>query len=646
MKLTLGKKIGGSFVILVLISAISGGLILSWLNSLTSNTQTVLNVRTPSMIGTERLLRFYGSAVGGIRGFLASGDEKYLQDFEKTKSGMQDSYKKLEELSSRWILQQNKDLLKEIGGSLNKFYASANQVIEKRRSPENDVAAHYFARNMTPLFKAINEKIDKIMENLSNSPGTDAVRDAMYASAQYRAGTARWGMAIRGFMESADEKFVKDFEAAQGMRSGGLTKLKSLSSGLSVGLQELVKGIVKEEESFTSHAEKIFAIRRGNDYRLDLKHLREELAPLVAFVQKNIDQIGVNMSGLLEGETQRTLGLQRSMWLIALISVSVSVSVGAFVTVLLPLKITTLFRNMVTELIYGASNVASASEQISASSQSLSEGASEQAASIEETSATMEEITSMTKQNADNAQEASKLATACNLSVEHGNTTVVEMNSAMKNIHESSGKIADIIKIIEGIAFQTNLLALNAAVEAARAGEHGRGFAVVAEEVRNLAQRSSTASKDITTLIMDSVHKATTGMELVKKTEDVFTGVVAQVKKVTDLVNEISSASDEQNNGIQQINKAIQQMDQVVQQNAASAEETAASSEELTAQAQALNDLVNKVGLEVGMENKAVGSAVISTISKKSKTLPVITGTAAGIESEGKKTNLVMADYV
>ena len=143
--------------------------------------------------------------------------------------------------------------------------------------------------------------------------------------------------------------------------TGGLTKLKSLSIGLSVGLQEIVKGIVKEEESFTSHAEKIFAIRRGNDYRLDLKHLREELTPLVAAVQKNIDQIGVNMSGLLEGETQRTLGLQRSMWLIALISVSVSVPVGAFVTVLLPLKITTLFRNMVTELIYGASNVASAS---------------------------------------------------------------------------------------------------------------------------------------------------------------------------------------------------------------------------------------------------------------------------------------------
>lgn len=328
-----------------------------------------------------------------------------------------------------------------------------------------------------------------------------------------------------------------------------------------------------------------------------------------------------------------------------------SIGVGVFavvlaLTLILTTRIVNFFKYLLGELTSGSSELLTASEQISDSSQSLSEGASEQAASIQETSATMEEITSMTKQNADNALEASKLATACNHSVEHGNTTVVEMNNAMKNIHESSGKIADIIKIIEGIAFQTNLLALNAAVEAARAGEHGRGFAVVAEEVRNLAQRSSTASKDITTLISDSVHKATTGMELVKRTEDVFAGVVAQVKKVTDLVNEISSASDEQNNGIQQINKAIQQMDQVVQQNAASAEETASSSEELTAQAQALNDLVNKVGAEVGMETKASGGAVRSTVSKTRKKLPINIDAATSTEFEGNKTKLVTADYV
>jgi len=281
-------------------------------------------------------------------------------------------------------------------------------------------------------------------------------------------------------------------------------------------------------------------------------------------------------------------------------------------------KITTLFKNLLAGLTSGASQVAAASEQISASSQSLSEGASEQAASVEETSATMEEISSMTRQNADNAAEAAKLAKACSASVEQGNDTVIEMDGAMKNIAESSGKIADIIKIIEGIAFQTNLLALNAAVEAARAGEHGRGFAVVAEEVRNLAHRSSAAAKDITTLITDSVKKAGTGTELVKNTRGAFSGILTQVKKVTDLVNEIATASSEQTNGIEQISKAIQQMDQVVQQNAANAEETASASEELSSQAQGLNGLVDKIAAEVNMENNTGGALVKPATSKKS----------------------------
>ncbi len=280
-------------------------------------------------------------------------------------------------------------------------------------------------------------------------------------------------------------------------------------------------------------------------------------------------------------------------------------------------KITSLFSRLLAELTSSASQVAAASEQISASSQSLSEGASEQAASVEETSATMEEISSMTKQNADNASEASKLAKACNNSVDQGNHTVVEMDGAMKNIAESSGKIADIIKLIEGIAFQTNLLALNAAVEAARAGEHGRGFAVVAEEVRNLAQRSSAAAKDITTLITDSVKKAEVGTGLVKNTREVFTGIVTQVKKVTDLVNEIATASGEQTNGIDQISKTIQQMEQVVQQNAANAEETAAASEELSSQAQGLNGLVDKIAAEVNVEDDGGGATGKSAAAKK-----------------------------
>jgi len=175
----------------------------------------------------------------------------------------------------------------------------------------------------------------------------------------------------------------------------------------------------------------------------------------------------------------------------------------------------------------------------------------------------MEEMTSMTRQNAENSKEAAKIAEQCNKSAETSSGSVNEMNKAMHDINDSSKKIGDIIKVIDGIAFQTNLLALNAAVEAARAGEHGKGFAVVAEEVRNLAQRSATAAKDTTELIEDCVSKAEVGTKLSEECKTSLTDIVTNVKKVTDLIDEISIASTEQSDGIDQVGKAIQQMDQV-----------------------------------------------------------------------------------
>jgi methyl-accepting chemotaxis protein len=204
----------------------------------------------------------------------------------------------------------------------------------------------------------------------------------------------------------------------------------------------------------------------------------------------------------------------------------------------------------------------------------------------------MEELTSTVKQNADNARQASQLAASASETAERGGDVVAQVVSTMGAINESSRKIADIITVIDGIAFQTNILALNAAVEAARAGEQGRGFAVVAGEVRNLAQRSAAAAKEIKGLISDSVEKVEAGSRLVDQAGTTMDEVVGGVRRVTDLIGEIAAASEEQRSGIEQVNQAITQMDQVTQQNAALVEQAAAAAEAMQDQAHQLAALV------------------------------------------------------
>ena len=254
----------------------------------------------------------------------------------------------------------------------------------------------------------------------------------------------------------------------------------------------------------------------------------------------------------------------------------------------------------VSNVRHGTETITVASREIASGNADLSARTENQASSLEETASSMEELTSTVKQNADNARQANQLAVSASSVAEQGGKVVAQVVDTMGSIKDSSRKIVDIIGVIDGIAFQTNILALNAAVEAARAGEQGRGFAVVATEVRNLAQRSAGAAKEIKGLIGDSVDKVDAGSRLVDEAGQTMGLIVTSIRQVADIMGEITAATQEQSHGIEEVNQAIAQMDQMTQQNAALVEEAAAAAESMQDQAQKLADAVSifKLGSE------------------------------------------------
>ena len=261
--------------------------------------------------------------------------------------------------------------------------------------------------------------------------------------------------------------------------------------------------------------------------------------------------------------------------------------------------------DVVVQVRQGTDTISVASSEIAAGNQDLSSRTEEQASSLEETASSMEELTSTVRASADNARQASTLAATASDVATRGGNVIGNVVDTMGRINEASNKIVDIIGVIDGIAFQTNILALNAAVEAARAGEQGRGFAVVASEVRNLAQRSAQAAKEIKGLIGSSVEQVEAGSKLVNEAGSTMDDIVQSIQRVTDIMGDIAAASQEQTLGIDQINQAVTQMDQVTQQNAALVEEAAAASEAMQDQARQLAAVVSVFKVSTGVQAAA-----------------------------------------
>ncbi len=421
-----------------------------------------------------------------------------------------------------------------------------------------------------PAFKTIAADMDKLDKGITSTKGRELYNTIQTARTSYIAGSDK----VIQLINAGEREQALQLLFAGGTFDLQQKYLKSLSELIHYQDQLMVDAGNEVEQQYYGARNLIAA----------LTVIAIGLAIAIAFViTRSITQPLHHAVGIAETVASGDL---RSR-----ISSTATDETGKLLTALGTMN--TRLQQIVGEVRTSTDTIATASSEIATGNLDLSSRTEQQAGSLEETASAMEELTSTVKQNADNARQANQLASSASQVAVQGGAVVSQVVETMNNINDSSKKIVDIISVIDGIAFQTNILALNAAVEAARAGEQGRGFAVVASEVRSLAQRSASAAKEIKSLIDDSVEKVSHGSHLVAQAGVTMDEVVASVKRVTDVMGEITAASQEQSDGIEQINHAITQMDQTTQQNAALVEQAAAAAQSLQDQAGRLTQSIS-----------------------------------------------------
>ncbi len=604
-KFTIGQKISGGFAAVIALAAILGGIAAFTMLSVRNDARQMSTEFVPETRLASSLNDSVAATQLAMRSYGFTAEEKYLADARKNLAATEERFAALRKhADDHPQLVKLRAHLGEIEAAIKAYKAAANEteaanhVIETGRNKLN-TAATEFISSIDKIIKAQNERLDAEVKDFAGAEKVIERHRKIVLSYE-----------VRGLGNAARIAVFK----AQALRSPqviaeGLTNFEPMNKRFTE-LKEIFKVPADLKELEDTHA-------AANTYRAEMENIQGSLVALEE-VGKKRAAAGANLDKL-SGDTAAA-GMERTVTAaddsstqLSRASVTVQIMLaaamllGLVVAVLIIRGINRALRATTDSLSAGSEQIVAAATQVSGSSQSLAEGASEQAASLEETGASVEELSSMTKRNAQNAEQAKTIAQAARHSADESAASVTRLNTAMSDLKTSSAEVAKIVKTIDEIAFQTNILALNAAVEAARAGEAGMGFAVVAEEVRSLAQRSAQASKETAAKIESALAKSDEGARISEEVAASLGSIIEQVRNLDTLVSEIATASNEQTQGIGQVNIAIGEIGKVTQSNAAAAEESASAAEELNAQAAELNSLVGDLLALVG--GQRVGDA-------------------------------------